>query len=419
MPNGEQPLANRAFNWGALEPYRPPAEILEERAPGALDRDNENLLLAMIHSGQKFAELGAEDRDRVNEIAGEEFLSPDFSLGELLALHDDSSNAYSVRFLDDCPPEPTRWLIGGVLPEESCLVLGAEEKTGKTWFALDMAICLATGQRLLDEYEPRVTGKTLVYSPEGGWASRKRRMWGLCWGRGLDPREVLCDLPVIEDRLDLATDESCERLRATIAEHKPALLIIDPFISAHLGMDENSSGDVQAVLNNVRDLLQENSGMSAILAHHLGKQHKDKSSFHGLRGSTALGAWADGLISLRRMDSSPDAVRKVSFEHRDALAPPPGFFQFEVGEGEAPGLQSFYLQPCEEPKKETTGGTKKDRELLQNILDFVSLTSGTKKRYAGAQKLKISSKKFNSYFDELERRGNVRLDGSGLMRICD
>ena len=54
----------------------------------------------------------------------------------------DPRSRLKVRYMGDKPPEPTRWVIGGLLPEGACLILGAEEKTGKSWLAFDIAIAL-------------------------------------------------------------------------------------------------------------------------------------------------------------------------------------------------------------------------------------------------------------------------------------
>ena len=325
---------------------------------------------------------------------------------------------YPLRNLADYPPEPTRWLVNGLLPEEACLIVGAEEKSGKSWCLFDLAICIASGQPFLDEYKPTHLGKTLVYSPESGWAARSRRMWGLCWGRGLDPAEVLPDIPFLDARLDMASSLGVARLKATVEQVQPALVIVDPLISAHLGLDENDSGEVQAVLNSIRELTAVQPGLVVAVAHHLNKGHKGQSGFHGLRGSSALGAWSDGLIKLSKLEDTPDSIRRISVEHRDAPGPPPAGFQLVVEDGPIEGLNSFILEP-QNPSLEAENDSRLNQDDLEAVLQLVLDESGTLSRYAGAKKLGWHRDKFYRYFEELERKGSVRLNFRDLMVICD
>jgi len=253
-----------------------------------------------------------------------------------------------VRYLNDGPPSPTAWVVDGLIPEESCLLLGAEEKTGKSWLAFDLAVCLVAGMKLLGRWEPVRTGPVLIYSPEGSWAARKQRLWGLCWGRQLDPMKVLAHVGFISARLNLADEGSLVELRHTIRTVRPSLLIIDPLITAVIGADENEAGQMQPVLNSVRDLIEESAGMSVLVAHHLSKSHRDRSSFHSLRGSSALGAWSDGLISLRRDIDEENQSRWMSVEHRDAPSPTPSGWTLEAGEHTGQ-LNWYRLEPCSAP----------------------------------------------------------------------
>jgi hypothetical protein len=274
--------------------------------------------------------------------------------------------------LNDRPPIPTRWVVGGLVPEESCLVMGAEEKTGKTWLLFELAIAVACGYKVLDTWAVHKKGTVLLYSPESGMESKRARLWGLCWGLGLDPRFALENLLFIRSRLDLTKSDCIKDLTAAVAEHKPVLLIIDPLIAAHIGMDENDAGEVQSVLNTIRDLGAASPGMSTIVAHHLGKQNKERSSFHGLRGSTAIGAWADGRITLRKETDEQDATRRVDIEHRDSRSPPPvGFRILEVPPPEdAPeGVSGYRLEPCEAPEpnrggRPRTSGTEEEKAAI-------------------------------------------------------
>jgi hypothetical protein len=219
------------------------------------------------------------------------------------------------------PPTATQWIIDKVLPEESSLALLAEEKSGKSWVAFMAALCVANGLPLFGKFAVKQQGKVLIYSPESSWNARTQRLWGLCWGMGLDPVAAMQDVYFIDGQIDISNKNSVTALRATIADLQPVLLIADPLISLHLGGDENSASEMQPLFNALRDLIQLSPGMSILVAHHLNKGHRDKSSFHKARGTSALGAWLDGRINITCNEK--DDTRELSFGLRDGqgLAP--------------------------------------------------------------------------------------------------
>ena len=329
---------------------------------------------------------------------------------------EDGKPTLELVYLHDSPPEPTRWAVRGVLPLGACLVLGAEEKTGKTWVSFDLAICLATGGRLLGSWQPEETGKTLIYSPESGWNARKSRLWGLCWGRGLDPREVLAEIPFIKGRVNLGEERQRDHLANTVAKLAPRMLVIDPLITAHEGIDENASSDVQPVLNAIRDVSEACPGTAVVVAHHLGKGHVGKSAFHGLRGSSAIGAWADGRISLARVGEEPSSPRRVDIEHRDAPSPEPAGYELEVGPGQLEGLSSFKLSPVDAAAlTPSTGGAKLDEDLKDEIAALVDREPGQLKRYAVAKKLGQNKPRINRHVAAMEADGMLCRTPDGFL----
>ena len=353
---------------------------------------------------------------RFDTLDSEPYESPTGGNGQQLA-----PGPFPVRFLTE-PPTKTRWLIGGLLPAGGCAIIGAEPKAGKTWITFDMALALATGRKVLGRWQVEGVGKTLFYSPESGWNARTLRLWGLCWGRGLDPHNIAPMLPFIDARLDLAREAHIAQLTATVAEHEPRLLVIDPLVSAHLGLDENVSGDVMKVLNPLRDLTTAHPDTAILVVHHHGKGARDRTRNAGLRGSSAIGGWWDTLITLRRADDDSAAPRRLDIEHRDAPAPAPGGFQLATGPAdEDPDLSWFRLESCDPPemgKKGRPGGRKLDPDMMLEVYDLVRKTSGTLTRNAGATRLGWKDhKKFTRYFEALEERGLVQLGANDVMEV--
>ena len=148
--------------------------------------------------------------------------------------------------------EDERWLIDGLWGDQAVGIVGGEPKCYKSFLALDMAVAVAAGVPCLRRFPAGRTGRVLLFAAEDALHIVRARLEGICRAAGV--RLVDLDVQVITAasvRLDLAADQ--ERLAATVAALRPALLILDPFVRLHR-IDENASADVAPLLAYLRDL---------------------------------------------------------------------------------------------------------------------------------------------------------------------
>ena len=336
---------------------------------------------------------------------------------------DEAAKPFPVILLTE-PPTPTRWLIGGLLPAGSCALMAAAPKCGKTWLTLAIALALAMERSVLGRWQAKRKGKTLFYSPESNRNALTCRLWGLCWGMGLDPRAVAADLPFIDARLDLAAADHVARLAATVEQHDPCLVVIDPLVSAAAGIDENASGDIMKVLNPLRDLTADRQDLSVLLVHHTSKAAGDRSRALGIRGSSAIDAWRDTLITLLlAKDDDSDPPRRVDVDHRDAPAPAPAGFQLASGpatdEGH-PELSWFRLDPCDPPEvKKHSGGpsaSTQAKKLAKGAMVAAARKEPGSYRAAALAKaagIKVSDRSARDYVIELTKERQLHRDKDG------
>jgi RecA-family ATPase len=226
-------------------------------------------------------------------------------LGEITdeSFEDVETTGLNIQTYGELKVEPITWTIRRVIPDGSCCVIGAEQKTGKTFWLLDLAISVSTGYPF---FGCQVTkpGNVLIYSPEGKRSSRVRRLHGLMTGHGFDAHDrgiAFSRLYFIEDSIDLTSQASLRDISIAVMKLKPRILILDPLASCYdtSKLNENDAS-IQQALNNVRGLLKFNEGMSIIVAHHSRKGKKDnETAFDTLRGSSAIAGWLDCLISLK------------------------------------------------------------------------------------------------------------------------
>jgi hypothetical protein len=208
-----------------------------------------------------------------------------------------------------------RWLVTGLWSEQAVGIIGGEPKCCKSFLALDLAVAVAAGTPCLRRFAVPQPGRVLLYPAEDALHIVRRRLDGICAAAGLAIADL--DVQVITAptlRLDLAADRA--RLAETIAELRPRLLVLDPFVRLHR-IDENVSGEVAPLLAFLREL-QRRHGLAVIVVHHARKGAGNLRAGQALRGSSEFHAWGDSNLYLRRDGDQ----FTLTVEHRAASAMP-------------------------------------------------------------------------------------------------
>ena len=190
-----------------------------------------------------------------------------------------------------------QWLIEGLWADQAVGILGGQPKCCKSFLALDIAVSVAAGAPCLRQFPVRRTGPVLLFPAEDALTVVRQRLEGICLAAGAQ----LDKLPIYvitAPRLLLDLPQDREQLRATVAEIRPALLILDPFIRLHRA-DENASKDVAPLLGYLREL-QRQFGVAVLLVHHVRKGSSAERPGQALRGSSDLHGWGDSNLYLRR-----------------------------------------------------------------------------------------------------------------------
>lgn len=229
-----------------------------------------------------------------------------------------ASDALPVRRVCDVAPrrDEERWLVHSLWLRSAVGVVGGLPKCFKTWFAIELSWAVASGQPALGRFEVEQRGPVLVFLAEDDPPSMRARFDAVAKARGTD----LASLPI--SFIDVATlllDDAAQlaRLRRTIEAQRPRLLILDPFVRLVRRVDENSAGEVSAVLGELRRI-QRDFDVAVVLVHHM---RKARSAHPGqqLRGSGDFAAWCDSAVYLTRREQA----RMVTVEHRSAASPDP------------------------------------------------------------------------------------------------
>ncbi|TSA40391.1 MAG: hypothetical protein D4R58_02725 [Betaproteobacteria bacterium] len=231
--------------------------------------------------------------------------------------------------LTDTGDQP-QWLIEGLWADQAVGILGGQPKCCKSFLALDIAVSVAAGTPCLRRFPVRRTGPVLLFPAEDALAVVRQRLEGICMAAGA-PFDKLPLYVITAPRLLLDLPQDRDGLRATVAELRPALLILDPFIRLHRA-DENASKDVAPLLGYLREL-QRQFGMAVLLVHHIRKGSSAERPGQALRGSSDLHGWGDSNLYLRR--NSRHLI--LSVEQRAAPSPDDISLHLSV-QGNAPSL---------------------------------------------------------------------------------
>jgi hypothetical protein len=220
--------------------------------------------------------------------------------------------------------EPPAWLVGGMLTRGGTSLLTAKHAGFKSFFALDMALCVATGKAW---HGRRVEAGPVLYIAAEGSAGLQRR--ARAWLEFYEMSEDQARLYVWNRPITLHQPETLQAFIAALEPMAPALIVVDTLARCAVGLDENSSGDM-GIFADAVDALAKATGTHVLTVHHNNKGGE-------YRGSTALPAAVDTHLSL---DRKGDTVTLSTEKQKDAepagpltfasILPPSGSLVFQL-----------------------------------------------------------------------------------------
>ena len=213
-------------------------------------------------------------------------------------------------------PENRRWLIDEIWPIEGVGLLAASPKLGKTWLASEMGVAVASGRSFLSCFDVPEAGPVLMFSAEDHATDMKRRIAGICRARDIDVATLNLSL-IDSSTLTLNRSSEFARLKATVQDVRPKLLVLDPFVRLHTG-SENDASSVSRVLGRLR-ALQRDLQIAILVVHHVRKRDSGTTAGSAIRGSGDFHAWGDTSIFLKRRGQNVE----MRVEHRAALSREP------------------------------------------------------------------------------------------------
>lgn len=197
---------------------------------------------------------------------------------------------------------PPTWLVDGILTENGLSVLWGRSGAMKSFVALDMALCIASGAPW---HGHTVKHGPVVYVAAEGSHGLGRRAVGWRRTRGRELPKPLFKL--IPQSVALTSDDLDAMMTAILGEmpEKPLLIVVDTLARTFGAGDENKQADMNAYVS-AADRLREATGASVMIIHHSGV-HEERRE----RGSNVLRGAADTVIKVSRKNDNLDIINQA------------------------------------------------------------------------------------------------------------
>lgn len=189
--------------------------------------------------------------------------------------------------------KPHVWQIQDVLAWEDTCMLSAVQKTGKSWFLMEMAVCTASGIPFLGRYAVHKTGPVLIYSPELEQSILESRIAEICGRRGLDPTALNIHIDS-QYGLRLELDDNQKMIADNIAQIRPAMVMFDP-LKHCCGCSLRSEPKVKKMTDFFVHLKRQYK-CAVVVAHHSTKSSRNHE--FGGQGSSTLGTFGASNLSM-------------------------------------------------------------------------------------------------------------------------
>jgi len=205
----------------------------------------------------------------------------------------------------------TNWQIEDVLPEDSLAMLYGPSGLGKSFVALDMGLCIATGTAW---HGRKVAQGPIVYICGEGKNGILKRVEGWCQHHNIDRSTI--PFYITTRAAPLLDPETVLGLKTEldgVIEHagtKPTLIIVDTLARNFGAGDENKTSDMVAFISACDDLRLHCSA-SLMMVHHTGVMIGDRARGSGVSRDAqdvvfALESGTDDIILLKNTKQKDD-----------------------------------------------------------------------------------------------------------------
>jgi hypothetical protein len=204
---------------------------------------------------------------------------------------------------------PPSWLIEGLWPADAYGVLAAEDKAGKTWAILDLAVSVAAGRPWLGHFPCPQAGRVLVFLGEGNQRAIVRRLRAICAHKHLQAEELAARIRLCFRVPRLTSGADLAAVAGELEACPAALVVLDPLYLAvgTAGADLYAMG---TVLAGIQAVCQQ-AGAALVVVTHWNKTGEGRGAKR--ISGVGPGAWGRVLASagVANRTTTPDGASTV------------------------------------------------------------------------------------------------------------
>ena len=198
----------------------------------------------------------------------------------------------------------TEWVVPGYIPKGGITFLVGMQGIGKTWMALDLAVCLVTDRKpWLDRFDVTQGSRVFYMDDESSAALLSDRIKLISHGRGADLSRLSF---VIKSSVDVLNESDFGSLSATILESSADVVVMDSYSCFHSG-DDCSSDHTLKVMKALKKLVSE-LGVTLIIVDHMSTAATFRKASENVPVSS--NDVAGNKIKARQADSMLNVMKK-------------------------------------------------------------------------------------------------------------
>ena len=206
-----------------------------------------------------------------------------------LANYENGKEQHLFRFsrLDLIEVKPASWIVNGLIEKESFCCLYGDPGAGKSFLAIELASCIATGTPF---YGISVKQGPVIYLAGEGHSglARRFRAWGIVRSISLENAPLYLSAGAIALIEPASMGPVCNALERLIREiGNPSLVILDTW-SRVLGGDDSSPSDAAAGVAALDGLRARFGNFAAMVVHHEGHTKGRGRGWSGLRAAVDM-----------------------------------------------------------------------------------------------------------------------------------
>ena len=306
-----------------------------------------------------------------------------------------------------------RWLVKGLVPEDSMGMIFGASGTYKSFIAIDMALHIAHG---MDWAGLRTKQGPVAYiAAEGGAGiSRRLKAWRNQFGLVETNNLHICITPFL-----LTAQDEMAHMKAAIAKfpQPPSVVIIDTLSQTFSG-DENSSSDIGTYLRMINSEIRAAFNCTVIVIHHTGHSAAERP-----RGSSAITANLDFILGVFKPDPEASRAKVGVHKMKDGDKVDDLYFNMTrlvLGEdSDGDEISSLVAAHDEAGKSDDAGRFSKYDSTIMAMMQNKKTVSDKEIRDVFGSETQATYKGIKRSLDKLHRAGMIRSFGIGVWGRVD